>query len=380
MKKRIWALVIVFSVAALVPVLANAADYLPKDKVDGGNVVVSGEEDYENLFVGGGNVSIDKKIFGDLFVAGGSVNVSSPVEEDLFLAGGNVTVSAEVGGDARLGGGNVSVSAPVKGDLMIGGGTVNISRSAPVGGDFWAGAGAINVNGDIEGNVKIAGGEVFLNGEIGGNVEVWADSRLVFGPQSRVLGNIEYWGVKEAVIQDGAEVGQIEFHQAERKFPGKFNLRPIISIFLVLKMLALFLAALVVMKLCKKSSHDVASRAHKKPWTSLGIGFLGVVAIPVAVVILLATVVGSIIGFLLLVSFITALLFSSVFVVFFVGSLLERWFFKKQVGITWKTAVWGVVAGAVINIIPIVGWIVMCILYLMVFGSLLQEIKNKSGI
>ncbi len=378
MKKRIWALLIIVSVAAFVPLFSNAADYLPKDKADGGNVIVTGDEDYENLFVSGGNVSIDREILGDLFAAGGSVNISSPVEEDLFVSAGNVTVSAEVGDDARLAGGNVSISAPVRGDLMVGGGTVNISKSAPVGGDFWAGGGVVNVNSDIKGNVKIAGGEVLLNGVIGGSVEVHADKRLVFGPQTRISGSIEYWGVKEAVIQEGAEVGQIEFHKAEgSKFRGKLNLRPLISFFFVLKILALFLAALAVMSLFKRTSHDVVSRPHGKPWISLGIGFLGIVAVPIAVIILFATVVGSIIGIILLISFVATLILSSVFAALFIGSLLERWFFKKKVEITWKTAVWGVIAGAVLSFIPVLGWLAMCIAYLMAFGGLLQVIKTK---
>ncbi|OGF63743.1 hypothetical protein A2Z53_02180 [Candidatus Giovannonibacteria bacterium RIFCSPHIGHO2_02_42_15] len=376
MTKQTLAYILALTLMAFAPILTDAADYLPKNKADGGNVNVAGDKDYKNLFVGGGNVSINKKILGDLFAAGGSVNIASPVEKDLFAAGGNMTISAAVGEDARLAGGNIIINSPVGGDLMTAGGTVNIGEAATIGGDFWSGAGILNLNSSVRGNAKLGGGEILINSEISGNVEIRADKKLVFGPKSKVLGEIVYRGSSEAVIQDGAQISQIEFHKIEKTRTA--SAKRIVSVFLLIKILALFVAALIALKLFGKSAHSIVSRPHTKPWVNLGIGFLGVIAIPIAALILLLTMLGFLAGLILIFSFVLALLFSSIFATLFIGSLAERWIFKKtEINLTWKTVIWGVVISAIISLIPIVGWIVMFIAYLMVFGSFLQEARTR---
>lgn len=379
MAKRTSVFIITLALAIGAPILVGAADYLPKNKDEGGNVTVAGDKEYKNLFVGGANVSINRNILGDLFAAGASINLGSPVEKDLFAAGSNIIITAPVGDDARVAGGNVVISAPVAGDLMVAGGTVNVSQAATVGGDFWAGAGALNLNSNVKGNVKIAGGEILINSEIGGDVEIQVDEKLVFGPQSKILGKVSYWGAKEAVIQDGAEVGQIEFHKRESaKAAAKFNLGRIFGVFLFVKMAALFIVALIALKLFGKTAHSIVSRSYAITWASLGVGFLGLIAIPVAVIILLATVVGFLAGLILLFWFIMALIVSSIFATLFVGSLVERWLLKHtETKLTWKTAIWGVVVGAIITLIPVVGGLAMFAIYLITFGSLLQEVKSR---
>ncbi len=376
MAKQTSAYILAIIFMAFAPILTDAADYLPKNKTEGGNVNVSGNQEYKNLFVGGGNVSINKKILGDLFAAGGSVNMASPIEKDLFAAGGNISISAAVGEDARLAGGNITINSPVGGDLMTAGGTVNISEAATIGGDFWSGAGILNLNSNVRGNAKLAGGEILINSVISGNVEIRADKKLVFGPQSKVLGKIVYRGSSEAVIQDGAQVNQIEFHKIEKTRAA--SAKRIVSVFLLIKIVALFVAALIALKLFGKSAHSIVSRPHAKPWVNLGIGFLGIIAIPIAALILLLTVLGFLAGLILIFCFILALLFSSIFATLFIGSLAEKWILKKtEINLTWRTAIWGVVISAIINLIPIVGWIVMFIAYLMVFGSFLRESRAR---
>lgn len=373
----VFGLLVILSVAGS-PFFARAADYLPKEKTDGGNVTVSGDTPYKNLFIGGANVFVNQKILGDLFSGGGSVNIASPVEEDLFAVGGNVIVSAPVGGDARLAGGNVSVNSPIGGDLMIGGGTVNVGSNASIAGDFWTGAGILNLNSNIKGNLKAAGDEILINGEVRGDAEIRSGKKLVFGPNSRVAGKITHWGANEAVVQDGAQISQIQFQKIEKvKTRDGFGFTKVFGVILLVKILALFIGALLLLKFFGRTSYSVVSRPHAKPWASLGVGLLGIVILPVAAIVLMVTAVGLWVGSVLLFVYITILLLASVFTVLFIGTLLERWLFKKELNLTWKTAAWGVAVGAVVYFVPIVGCLAIFATYLMVFGSSLQEIKSR---
>ncbi len=354
-----------------------AADFLPKDPKQAGNVVVSGSATYHNLYVAGGTVQINKKIFGDLFSAGGSVNVIGAVEKDLFAAGGNVTVLNPVGDDARLAGGNVVVNTSIGGDAVIAGGTISVGKDTTVGGDLWAAGGAITIEGTVSGKAKIMGGEVLLNGVIAGDVTVRAGKKLTFGPDARVTGAITYSGREEAVVQDGAQVGKISFTRTEQDNK-RFHFARIFTIFLLVKLIALFIAGLFLLKLFHKTSTTIVSSAYSQFWANLGIGVVGGIVFPILSILLLITGVGTYVGLLLLIWFIFALLVTGIVTVFFIGSLLQKWIRKKQeIMPTWQTVLWGVLGGLILGFIPFVGWIAIWVAHAASFGAVLRTVKGK---
>ena len=373
MPKKWFYLVFVFLLALAFP--ASAADYLPKNQADGGNVTVAGDQAYRNLYIGGGTVSINKNILGDLFAAGGSVNVSSPVEKDLFAAGGNINVSGAVGEDARIAGGNISISAPVGGDLLIAGGTVNIAQAARVSRDLWAAGGAVNLNGEVAGSLKLAGGEILINSRIGGDVNVKADTRLVFGPQARVAGKIIHSGPKEAVVQDGAQISAIEFHKVGKKSYAGFG--KLITLTFLFKLLALLAAALLAVKFLPRTAASVVKKAQDRPWYGLAVGFGAAVLIPLAAAIAMITIVGIYAGWIVGVWYVLALSLAVVFKTLFLGSTVEKLITKKDNELSWKTAIWGVLTVGILMLIPIVGWIVLAAACLVAFGGMMLTMKER---
>jgi len=366
----------VLSLALILPFFfASAADYLPKNKKGGGNVVVSGEEIFHNLYVGGGSVVINKNILGDLFAAGGAINVASEIEEDLFAAGGNVTVAGPVGGDARLAGGNIAINAPVGGDALLAGGTILIGGNADVGGDLWAAGGAVNITSDVAGNVKVAGGEIFINAKIGGQLQVQSE-KLVFGPLSDVQGSINYTGTEEAVIQEGAQIGNIEYKhfQGNKKIPSFGNFK----VFVLVKFLALLIAGLILLKLFGKTSQEIVSSGYERFWSNAGIGLAGMIVVPIVSVLLMITVIGFYAAFVLLAWFFLMIFLGALYSVMLLGAILEKFIRKeKDVWLSWMTILWGAIAGAVIGLIPFVGWLVICLFYLVGFGTLLRKTKQR---
>lgn len=375
MKKKIfWAIFAAIIIGAPIYSLL-AADYLPKDKNSGGNVVVGGSEEFKNLYAAGGSVAINKQILGDLFAAGGSINVAGPVEKDLFAAGGNIVIGSPIGEDARITGGNITVNSNINGDLLAAGGTINISGGSQISGDLWIAGGIINLNSPVSGNAKIAGGEILINAPIAGTLEVRADEKLVFGPESQVTGTIKYFGRNEAVILDGAQVGQIDFTRvAVKKFPAKAAF----GVFLFFKIIALFIAGLIVLKLFKRTSAAIVSSASNNFWASLGIGFLGLLVVPIAAILLMATIIGAYAGIVLVAWFVFAVLMGGIFTIFFIGMLLEKWLLKKKENeLTWRTILWGVLIGAIISIIPIIGWLATLVIFMSVFGGMLTMLKTR---
>lgn len=342
-------------------------------------MVVGGSQEFYNLYAGGGSVVVSKQIFGDLFAGGGSVLIAGPVEKDLFAAGGSVTVSHPVGDDARLAGGSVVVNAPIAGDLLIAGGTVALSENAHIGRDFWAAGGIVNLNGTVGGGAKITGGDIFINGVINGPLQVRAGKKLVFGPQSRVNGPIAYAGRREAVVENGAQIGQIAFTPAY----GKTRYAPAtvlvgLGFFFLLKLAALLAASLVLLKFFRRMSLAIVSSACHQFWQNLGIGFVGIIAIPLAAILLMATLVGAYLGVIIGIWFAFSLLMAGIATITLAGCLAQTWINKtKGIALSWETPVWGVLVLGVLDIIPFIGWLAIAVLYLAAFGSVLRTARKQ---
>lgn len=380
MKKFGFKIFLLFMVFTFLSSSVLAADYLPKDKNDAGNIVIAGEEQYENLYVGGGSVVINKEILGDLFSVGGSVNVNAPIEKDLFAAGGNVVVSSPVGEDARMAGGNISINNSIGGDLLVAGGIVVINSNL-IGGDLWAGAGVLNLNAPVNGDVMIGGGEVLINSTINGNLKIRAEEKLVFGPNSKVIGSIEYSGKKEAVVQSGAEIGEINFNKIESVYQGKSGVTGFgFGLFLLIKMIALFIVGLVFLSLFRSVTELVVRNSYNNFWLSLGVGILFIIVTPILSLLLLSTMIGFYLSAIIMLLYLLLILVSGVGVIFFIGILSEKWIMRKeQIIITWRTLAWGLLLGTIITLIPVIGWLFTLFIFMSVFGSILMLIKSNIG-
>ncbi len=363
----------------------EAADYLPKNSDGGVNVVVSGNEPYRNLYTGGENVIINSAVLGDLFAAGGSVNLTAPVEEDFFAASGNVTVSGEISGDARIVGGNIVINAPIKGDLLVAGGTVSFGQNGSVGGDLWIGGGVVNLTSPVAGNVRIGGGEIFINNSILGELNVLADEQLTFGPSAVVLNKINYSGAKDPVLESGSQVGNIERDLSTAY--GERDKNNLMNIYAFLKIIILLITALLMWKFLRKDTSKLITKSSEKFWVNFGVGLLGLIVIPIISLLLLITIVGMAISFILMLIYVLFIIIASVGSLFLMGMYIEKLLKAKKAEDETETVVhtelntgtllWGVLAMLVLGFIPYLGSVVTFVFFLVVFGGIIQVVRSR---
>jgi len=370
-RMRKWSsFLIVFAVLFVAqPVLA--AEFIMPGKT--GSTVVS-DEGHHNVYTAGGAVTVTSNVTGDLVAAGGNVLVQGDVEEDLMAGGGTVIVNGKVGGDIRIGGGSVTITAAVGGDVLAGGGTITLANSAQVSGDLVLGGGAVLIDAPIAGDVRIGGGSVNINSRIGGDVIIEADQELVFGSKSVITGKIKYRGVKEAVIEEGAQISEIEFSKLARKGGAKGAVGGIAGA--VVWTIGMIIAGLLLLKFFRRRVRTVVDRAFDRPWLNLGIGFLFAVALPVAGVILLITIVGVYAALILFAWLGLIYLVVSVIAAMFLGATILRWL-KKSEGLRWTTLVLGAVLLMILKFIPFVGWLACLVIWLIAFGATLRTVKER---
>ncbi len=373
--KKLKVLSLVAVLALVVALPAAAAEFVaPSGK--NGNITFAQGETHRNLYTAGGNVTVNSNITGDLFAAGGMVTVNGTVEQDLVVGGGNVNVNGSVGGDLRVGGGNVNINSPVAGDLLVGGGNVSLSDKTTVGGDLTIGSGNVTIDGPVKGNVKIGGGMIFINSAVTGSVEVMSNDKLVFGPKSVVKGKIVYKGPVEAEVQQGAQVSVIDYtHVGKRGFAKE--IAALATVGYLIKLIAMFLAAWLLIYLWPAKTQGVVSETHHNFLKNLGWGVVTLVAIPAVSAILMITGIGFLIGLVLIALYVLMMLFTGILTPTYIGALVWSWYKKHGPVATWQTALLGVVITMILGWIPFVGGLICFVFFLAVLGTISTHLYHK---
>lgn len=343
-------LALLVAVGTLIGATAFAAEFIAPDRNGSGTVDLASNQTHKNLHVAGSVVQVNGPTTGDLVAAGGIVKISGSIENDLFLAGGRLDVDGQVGKNAHVAGGNLYFNKPVGGDLVAAGSQIEITNNAPIGGDL-----------------ALAGGNITINSKVSGSVQVVA-KRLTFGPNAQVTGSVNYKGPNEAIVESGAKVGTINFTRVANR--GRGNFLPFLMVASVVKLLMLLAAAVVAAWLIPHKVQAVVRHGLAKPWANLGIGLLFVIFMPIVAFALMFTVIGLYIGLALLLSFLLFSLFAAVFMFFYTGALVWSWFKKNDPANRWRDLLVGMVVCIVLGLIPILGWIILGILWLLTVGAL----------
>ncbi len=363
---------------ALTPTLAFAATLSAGQQYSlAANASVAG-----NLYVAAGTTTIGGRVTGDVFSAGGTVIVSGSVGGDLAAAGGTVQVLGAVDGDARIAGGTVTVSDRVDGDLVVLGGTAHILPGAIVAGDLIMAGGQAIVDGTIYGNMNVTVGTLIINGSVRGTVTAKVKDRVEVGSTAVVGGALSYRAPGDAVIADGARIsGGITRDTSGRgSMPAEVPARAFwafMSILTGMKLLAALGLAAVLVWRWHRQSLEVLSSVRNSFWQSLGHGLAYMILVPIAAILLLVSFVGTLPGALVLMLFGAMLILSKALTGMFFGSWLVMVINKKDaMHITWGSALGGVILFTLVSLIPIIGWIVGCAVWLAVFGALGQRAQH----
>ena len=276
-----------------------------------------------DTFVFGGAVRIDQPVLGDLIAAGGNVDVDAPVAGDAMLAGGNLRITAKVEQSVHAGGGRLILDAPIGRNLRVGGGQVEIGPLAAIGGNLTVGGGQVTLRGPVKGHVTVGGGRVLIDGAVEGDVESYAGT-LSLGPNARLAGKLRYRSGDEVVRDPAATVaGGVErlptpgrgaatpTQRSSTWDGGAEHARPSwVWTAGLMAIAALLVAALPV------TSMRVADGLRTRLGWSLLWGFIALVCIPVAALILLLTIIGIPVALLAL------LLYLALLLVGYVGSAI----------------------------------------------------------
>lgn len=299
---------IILLVATLaVPLLAGASEYRTGDTVRLGPT----ERFTDNVYIAARRVTFDGQAAKDVNVAAANADIGGTVGGSLNLLAGSAEVTTNVTGSIHVAGGTVAIRGVVNGDLLVAGGSVEVTNQARINGDVILAGGRVTLDGTVAGDVYGTTLSFAQEGTVRGDINVQA-SELDVATDARIGGDLIYQSPQDAdIAQPAAVAGAIDrTNAAPWQGIDEGGMRPMGPLLRIAW--ALVLGAAIV-ALAPRLANRIAE--HGEPFVRpVVIGILALVAIPLATVIALVTIVGIPLGLLLLLGLTLALYLSQVFV------------------------------------------------------------------
>lgn len=353
MKKLIFSLAIA---GLLVPALTLGAYWQAGETVS----VSAVQPVTQNAYLAGSSVSVSGGVGGDLFAVGSSVSISGSVNGDIMAAGSAVNLTGIRAEDVRVAGSSVNLSGTVGGELLAAGAQVVITSDTQIAQDAYLAGSVLNFNGKVAGNLNFSG------------------QTLVIGPNAAIDGDLNYSSPTEATIDPAAKIsGKVNYTEMQGgragRNPVKAAFAGLFTAISIIKFLAILLAAYLIWYFRRKDAEGIVHAGLNKFGSSLLRGFIFLMVVPAASILLFFTVIGFPIGIFSLVVYAAILMLACPFTFLLAASLL----IKRKVTLLWYHILLGAVVLALVGIVPIVGWLATFILYLAALGSLILTLRAK---
>lgn len=339
------------------------------------------------------DVTIDADIGGDINMAMADFRQRGRVGGDINVGAADISIAGDVLGEANLGAANINVSGRIQGDLNAGAAAVLLEQSSLVGGDAELGGREVIVRGQIMGETTITGREVRISGEIVGPLEIEARD-VHFEPGARIVGPVAIRSENEPVVAEGVvmpEAITIEtITWRDREFGDyggpdfNFQVGPPAWAFASVFAFSAFVLGMLAALVAPRSVGAIAAAFRRRPVSS---GFLGLVVFAVSpillvtlFVLLLITIIGIPLAFILLFAYPVILFLGFAFGGMAIGDLI---FNRKggQAGLGLRTLSFfvAIVAIAALGAVPVLGWVLGPIVLCIGLGAWSIAIFSRAG-
>lgn len=327
----------------------------------------------DDYFVSGNNIKFSGKVEGDFGSASGTLTNKGIVGGNLMVVARDLDISGEMSGSFYGAAQNISFDGNLKRNFFGCGQSINLKENSEIGGDVLAACGELKVSGKVGKGLRAGAGSVVISGIINGNVDIKADEISIL-PDAKINGNFHYKSKKEAKIEKGAQItGETKWTKLTPKKTKGLTLGKLFWKFLFF--CASFLTGLFMLLIAKKQFKAAKESVFKDFLKNLGLGFVFVICIPIAIVILLFTVIGIPISIIVLFAYLVLFYIAKIFVGYALGEKVLQ--LLKTNGV--PAPVWSLLVGLVILyilfLIPYFHWIFYLLALFVGFGCVFQVKK-----
>lgn len=306
---------------------------------------------------------------GDLYWAGQSLNLDdTSIDRDIIAAGETLSIrDCTVGGAVRLAARTIDISkTAIDGSVTVAGQHVVLNTGSTAS-CFYAMGETVALRGSAK-SAALAGSTVTIDGNVDGDVEVWAD-KLILGKNARITGTVSAHVSEDPERAAGAEVGALKIDRTENENISTVN--DTIGGIVAAALSTCFIALLLEL-VFPRATASAAGMLHQRPtplWVS---GLLGTIAIVPAVLLLIISIAGLSLAGALMCAVIGVALVSTAFA----GCAIARMVGHNQNRYA-MAAVGGVAAGALTGL-PLIGDFISGVAFVFMLGYVIQIIWRNA--
>lgn len=323
-----------------------------------------------DLLAVGDIVTVSGTVEGNVLAIARRIEITGNVGGTVIAAGQSVTISGKVAGSVISAASMVTLSGEVARNFIAGGGNVELMKAALVGGNVAAGAGEVVIDNDIQKDVFAGAGMLSLRGSAR-NV-TFAGANVSLMPSARVGGDFTAHVEKEGNVRvdPGATIAGMKRIELRPKAPSQYT-RVGYYFWQIVRVITAFITGLIVFRLAPwLAPTRVASGLD---WLKAGgLGFVALVSIPIAAIIVACTVVGIPLALASVVLWLAGIYMAKIMVAEFVGRTLFK-----------KSSATSLLAGLALVIVavnlPIVGTVISFVLYLLGVGAIVMTMYRMTS-
>jgi len=287
-------------------------------------VTIATTETIDNTLIvlGSRTVRVDGIITGDLVVFAQQAMINGNVHGEVIFFGQDIVIRGTIAHSAHIFARTTSLLGQVGGNIYIFGQRCMVEREGEIGKSLLFLGQQVYLQGTVKHDVDVSGQTLDISGNVGDTVKFAGERFALLAPGS-VGGNLKLRTRHKPQIDAAAQVvGTVDSEIVRRRPWARFT-RPRYYFRQALWYGAAVVVGLLLMFLLP-GFYQGSMQSVGRFWRSLGLGLAVLVAVPVAVVIALITVVGIPIALIVLALYLISLYVAKIVVATFVGQALLK--------------------------------------------------------
>jgi len=352
------------------------------------NISVAKDEVINDNYIRAANtIDINGTINGDAIMAANTITINGNVAGDVIAAASVININGEVGGNVRVAAMTIQINNKIGRNLNAFGNTVTLTKNASVGWGLVFAGSQIKIDSPVGGKIWGIGSQVTLTNSVGTNFDVnlGEEGLLTLTSEAIIKGDLNYSGTKDAVIQKGAQVmGEtthkpipVQLSKAEKFFSRNWIFFRVIGLFGIL------LVGVVIISFAKDKTKKITSVMWQQPAKLMLFGLIYLIVIPIALVLLIFTIIGGPLSLIGLCLYLIAVYIARIFTSTLIGQKILGYINKKKLETQPNEGnlLWSMILGTFILYIlislPYIGWLIGLIAVIWALGGLGEVLKKK---
>lgn len=335
----------------------------------GGDEVYISEKINDDIIIGGDDIKFDGELQGDIIAGGWDIVVDGNINGNVNLSGYSLKVGGNVLRSVRLAGYKVTADGRVGMNLMMAGGIARLSSTCEVQKDVNISAGVAYIHGTVLGDLDVNADEVVISGTIDGNVTARANEKFRIDRSAVILGDLQYHSPVKAQIANDAQIdGDVKWiRKSTEKGSDAF------TSFLTTVVLFVggYIVGLILLALCRKSTCSVKETIMSDLPKSFGVGAIALIVVPIAVILVLITVIGIPLAIVTMLAYLVLFYVSKLFVALALGEALLKLVSSSEEKSQALSLLIGLIILTVLFKLPWVGGIIYIVAAVLGMGGIL---------